>query len=75
MLQRHSWSWTNTKNGMVTPLNGSVALMRPTLLLLDLVPCGASSLHQPHCPMKWPVIRLCMSTQISTDQSLLAATR
>ena len=52
MLQRHSPSCTNTKNGMVTLLTGSIALMRPTLLVPELVPCGASSLHQRHCPMK-----------------------
>ena len=38
MLQRHLLSCTNTKNGMVTPLTGSTALMRPTLLVLDRVP-------------------------------------
>ena len=62
MSQRHSLSCTKTKNGMVTPLTGSTALMRPTLLVLDRVPCGASSLHQWHCPMKWPEIKACRQT-------------
>ena len=52
MVQSHFLSLTNTKNGIIVPVSGSTASMRPTLLVSAVMPAGASSVHQLHSPVK-----------------------